>query len=276
MCNSTLAIYCFIDDLLKSLEHHEDSRTEVSDAEVITIALVAMLYFGGNFERARLILHELGLVTRLLSRSRLNRRIHRLSDLIGLVFHRFGSVIKDLNWESRYLLDSFPVAVCDNIRIKRCRIVTGENYRGYLASKRRYFYGVRVQVMTTADGIPVEFCVLPGKVADIDGLAHLALELPPLAHLIADSAYTNYEWEDYLLDEENINFLVQRKSNTRRAIEPRLEDYKKLFRKRIETAFGELMKMFPKKIHVTSFKGFILKISLFLFAFQIDKALINN
>ena len=276
MCHSTLAIYCFIDDLLNSFEHQEDSRAEVSDAEIITIALVAMLYFGGNFERARLVLHQLGLVKRLLSRSRLNRRIHRLADLIALVFHQFGSVIKDLNWESRYLLDSFPVAVCDNIRIGRCRVVTGENYRGFMASKRRYFYGVRVQVITTADGVPVEFAVLPGKFADIEGLAHLALELPPNAHLIADSAYTNYEWEDYLLDQERINFLVQRKSNTRRAVEPRLEEYKKLFRKRIETAFGDLMKMFPKKIHVTSFKGFLLKISLFLFAFQIDKALINN
>ncbi len=276
MCQSTLAIYCFIDDLLKSLEHREDVRAEVSDAEVITIALVAMLYFGGNFERSRLVLHELGLMTRLLSRSRLNRRIHRLADLIGLVFHQFGSTLKDLNWESRYLLDSFPVAVCDNIRIKRCRIVTGENYRGYLASKRRYFYGVRVQVITTAEGVPVEFCVLPGKFADIEGLAHLALELPREAHLIADSAYTNFEWEDYLLNQEQINLLVQRKSNTRRGIEPRLEDYKTIFRKRIETAFGDLMKLFPKKIHVTSFKGFLLKISLFLFAFQIDKAIINN
>ena len=276
MCQSTLAIYCFIDDLLKSLEHHEDCRAEVSDAEVITIALVAMLYFGGNFERARLVLHELGLIRRLLSRSRLNRRLHRLSDLIGLVFHQFGSVIKDLNWESRYLLDSFPVAVCDNIRISRCRIVRGEDYRGFMASKRRYFYGVRVQVITTAEGVPVEFAVLPGKFADLEGLAHLALELPTDSHLIADAAYTDYQWEDYLLEKERINFLVQRKSNTKQAVEPRLEDYKKLFRKRIETAFGELMKMFPKKIHVTSFKGFILKISLFLFAFQINKALIDN
>lgn len=261
---------------MRSLDHHDDIRAEVTDAEIITIALVAMLYFGGNFERSRLVLHELGLVKRLLSRSRLNRRLHRLSDLIGFVFHQFGSVIKDLNWESRYLLDSFPVAVCDNIRIKRCRIVSGENYRGFLASKRRYFYGVKVQIMTTADGIPVEFTILPGKFADLDGLAHLALELPPASHLIADSAYTNSEWEDYLLEEERINFLVQRKSNTRRNVEPFVEDYKTLFRKRIETVFGELMKMFPKKIHVTSFKGFILKITLFLFAFQIDKAIINN
>jgi hypothetical protein len=276
MCDCTLAIYCFIDDLLKSLEHKQDARARISDAEVITIALIAMLYFGGNFEKARLVLSELGLVRRMLSRSRFNRRIHQLNDLIGLTFHRFGSVLKDLNWESRYLIDSFPVAVCDNIRIKRCRIVRDEDYRGYQAAKRRYFYGVRVQVITTVAGVPVEFCILPGRFADIEGLAHLPLDLPIDSDLIADSAYTQFEWEEYLLKTQRIRFLVQAKSNTRRAVEPRLEDYKTIFRKRIETAFGELVKLFPKKIHATSLKGFLLKIQLFLFAFQIDKALINN
>ena len=62
MCDSTLAIYCFIDDFLKASGHTEDCRVEVSDAEVITIALTAMLHFGGNFERSRLVLHELGMV----------------------------------------------------------------------------------------------------------------------------------------------------------------------------------------------------------------------
>ena len=53
MCDCTLAIYCFIDDLLKSFEQQQDRRAQVTDSEVITIALVAMHYFGGNFERAR-------------------------------------------------------------------------------------------------------------------------------------------------------------------------------------------------------------------------------
>ena len=129
----------------------------------------------------------------------------------------------------------------------------------------RYFYGVRVQVITTVAGVPVEFCILPGRFADIEGLAHLPLDLPIDSDLIADSAYTQFEWEEYLLKTQRIRFLVQAKSNTRRAVEPRLEDYKTIFRKRIETAFGELVKLFPKKIHATSLKGFLLKIQLFLF-----------
>ena len=113
MCDSTLAIDCFIDDFLKMSEHREDIRAEVSDSEVITIALTAMLHFGGNFEKSRLVLHELGLMKRLLRRSRFSRRVNRLAGLIQLLFHKLGSVLKDLHWESRYLLDSFPVPVCD-------------------------------------------------------------------------------------------------------------------------------------------------------------------
>lgn len=145
MCDNTTAIYCFIDDFLKQSRHQEDIRVEVTDAEVITIAMTAMLHFGGNFEKSRLVLLELGLIKRLLSRSRLSRRINRLADLIYLLFHQLGSVLKSLHCQSRYVLDSFPVSVCDNIRIGRCRIVREEQYRGKMSSKRRFFYSVRVQ-----------------------------------------------------------------------------------------------------------------------------------
>ena len=57
MCDGTLAIDCFIHDLLKTSGHSRDIRITVSDAEVITIAISAMRHFGGNFEKSRLILH---------------------------------------------------------------------------------------------------------------------------------------------------------------------------------------------------------------------------
>ena len=274
MCDHTLAIYCFIDDFLKACEHREDSRAEVTDAEVLTIAVVAMLYFGGNFEKSRLVLFELGLIKRLLSRSRFSRRITRLIDLVQLLFHQLGEALKQLHWESRYILDSFPVAVCDNIRIPRCRLVQNELYRGKICSKRRYFYGVKVQLMATSDGIPVEFCILPGACADLQGLAELALDLPVQSQLFVDTAYNCYEWEDYLSEIENLRLQVPRKANSKRGREPWLEVHKSWMRKYIETTIGEVEKLFPKKIHATTLNGFLLKIALFLFAFQIEKAFI--
>jgi hypothetical protein len=274
MCDSTIAIYCFIDDFLKVSGHREDIRTEVTDAEVITIAITAMLQLGGNFERSRLVLHELGLIKRLLSRSRFSRRVNRLADLIHLLFHRLGAVLKALHWESRYLLDSFPVPVCDDIRINRCRMIQAERYRGKMTSKRRYFYGVRVQILATSDGIAVEFCVLPGGCSDLQGLAELALKLPEMAQLFVDAGYNFYEWEDYLREIEKLNLQVPRKANSKRGKEPWLEIYKSMMRKYIETTIGEISKLFPKKIQATNLNGFLLKIALFLFAYQVNKAFI--
>lgn len=274
MCDHTLAIYCFIDDFLKAQKHCEDVRAKVTDAEVLTIAVVAMLYFGGNFERSRVVLFELGLMPRLLSRSRFSRRLNRLTDLLHCLFHQLGAVLKTLHWEARYLLDSFPVAICDNIRIRRCRLVCDERYRGRICSKRRYFYGVKVQLLATSDGIPVEFAILPGACVDLQGLAELALDLPEKAQLFVDSGYNFYEWEDYLTEVENVRLEVPRKQNSKRAREPWRELHKSLMRKYIETTIGEVEKLFPKKIHATNLNGFLLKIVLFLFAFQIEKAFI--
>jgi hypothetical protein len=46
-------IYGIVDDILKAMNHQEDSQRLVSDAEIITTAIVAALEFGGNFEQAK-------------------------------------------------------------------------------------------------------------------------------------------------------------------------------------------------------------------------------
>ena len=190
-----------------------------------------------------------------------------------------GTTFKDLNYESRYRLDSFPVPLCDNIRIGRNRLTQEafdkEANRGVMPSKRRYFFGVRVQVITTTDNLPVEFSVLPGGCADLQGLAELPLDFPEGAEIAADAAYTEYNWEDYLLAENKIKLLVNRKKNSKRVDPPPMKDYKFWLRHPIETTIGEVEKMFPKKIHATTLSGFILKMALFLWAFQIDKAFIQ-
>lgn len=279
MYHRTLVIYCLIDDLLKCLNHPEDIRCQVSDAQVITTALVAMIDYGGNFQKALQRIEETNLFSSTLSRSRFSRRLNRLTDVVYRLFHQLGTVLKELNYESRYRLDSFPIPMCENIRIKRSRLtretVDKEQYRGVMTSKRQYFFGVRAQVLTTVDGLPVELAILPGGCADVQGLAELALDLPEGSEVAVDSAYTEYDWEDYLLEADKIKLLVSRKKNSRRVDEPSLKQYKFWLRHQIETTIGEIEKWFPKKIHATTLSGFILKVALFLWAFQIEKAFIQ-
>ncbi|MBA3424221.1 MAG: transposase [Rubrobacter sp.] len=80
------------------------------------------------------------------------------------------------------MVDSLPIPVCDNIRIRRCRLYppkeSGGAFRGYVASKRRYFYGLRVHLVVSASGEPVEFALEAGSEADVRVFKNLGLDLP--------------------------------------------------------------------------------------------------
>lgn len=58
MDSQTVAVFCLLDDLLKALYHKEDRQCWLSDAEVMTISLVAALHFGGNLAKANRFLYE--------------------------------------------------------------------------------------------------------------------------------------------------------------------------------------------------------------------------
>ncbi|MGC1953216.1 MAG: hypothetical protein WA970_11745 [Gammaproteobacteria bacterium] len=111
----------------------------MSEAEILTTALVAALYFGGHFQGAQEFFHEQGYLPRKLSSSRFVRRVHRCADLLLPLFHGLAKFGHEFNPESVYVIDSFPLSVCDNIWIRRCRRYQGEAWRGYQASNRRYF-----------------------------------------------------------------------------------------------------------------------------------------
>ncbi|MCP5505792.1 MAG: transposase [Chlamydiales bacterium] len=65
------------------------------------------------------------------------------------------------------MVDSFPVAACQNNKIFRCKLFTGKAFHGYTASKKSYFFGIKVHMIVTSDGIPIQFLFTPGSAADI-------------------------------------------------------------------------------------------------------------
>lgn len=272
MLDYVVSVYCFVDDYVK-ITHpkklHE--RRKQNDAEIITTAIIAARYFGGNLLKARHYMYTHHGVKKI-HKSNFNRHLHRLNDLIISLFIGLGRSLKSLNTDSEYLIDSFPVAVCKNIRIKRCKLLQGEAYRGYNVSKREYFYGFKVLVITTADGIPVEYFIFAGKYHDMTGFKSMDIDLPKGSKLFGDSAFTDYEIEDLYKECEDIHLMIERKSNSTRLDSPAQAFIKKYMRKRIETTFGDITMDFPKRIHAVTPQGFLLKILLFLFAYSLNRS----
>ena len=274
MIKKTIAIYVFIDDLLKEIKHNEPTNRNMSDAEIITTVLVSAIYFSGHHEKAMSFMSSTGMITHMLSKSRFNRRLHQIRELIVDLFFQLSSLIKELNISSEYSIDSFPISTCDNIRIANSKLIQGEIYRGKKISMRRYFYGYNVHLLCTADGIPVEYTFLPGRTHDSNALKQMPFFLPPGSKIYADAGYTNYVIEDLLKNAEGIYLLAQRTSRLKRQHEPYIDYIITTMRKRIETTFSEIANFLPKKVHAVYEYGFLLKIVIFIFGYAISKTVI--
>ncbi len=262
-------VYCLCDDLLKALQHYEDSQCPVSDAEILTTARVAALYFGGHFKRTHEFLHEQRYLSRPLSASRFNRRLPRCAHLLMPLFHGLAQCGHQLNPESLYIIDRFPVAACDNICIPRCRRYQGEAWRGYQASKRRYFYGLKIHLLITAQGQPVEFFLTPGADSDTQALKQSAFDLPKNTTLTGDKAYNDYRYED-LLKDVGLHGIPLRKNNSKRRLDPAVHDLMSTARKAVETTGSLIERLLPKHLHSVTATGFELKVGLFILACSLN------
>jgi len=197
MADKTIAIYCFFDDLLKVMGPKTDAHCKLNDAEIITTALMAALAFYGNQAAAcgYMQTHH-GL--KMIDKSGFNRRLRRLETTLVAVFRALGASFKDLTTSTRYLIDSFPVAVCRNCRIPVCKLLTGKAYHGYneanrVPERKEYFYGFKVQLITMADCQPVDYFITAGSFHDSTALQAMQVDLPAGSELYGDSGYTDYD-----------------------------------------------------------------------------------
>jgi hypothetical protein len=261
-----ITLFCLIDDLLKAMKHHEDPQCHMSDSEVMTTGLVAAFCFGNNWTRACHWLNTPHYMPKMLSKSQFNRRLHRVKPVFLTLFACLSEVWKELNADCIYSIDTFPIPVCDNIRISRARIYHDEAYRGYIPSKRRYFYGLKLHLMVTEKGEPVEFFLTPGAIGDVTGLDLFDFDLPPDSIVYADRAYNSYYLEDLLQEAYQTSLQPMRKKGSTRPFPPCIRFLQYYFRKRIETSGSLLAQMLPKSIHAVTAAGFELKVVLFVIA----------
>ncbi len=68
----------------------------MSGAEVMTAAIIATLNFRGKFETARRFLQDHGYMPDILSKSRFNRRLHRMAELFLTLFSLLGETWKSM------------------------------------------------------------------------------------------------------------------------------------------------------------------------------------
>jgi len=266
-----ITIFCICNDYLNAIEYKDDSQSKMSTAEVMTVALVASKYFGGNYEKSRKFLSGHNYIKNMLSKSQFNRRLRSIDSIVWQnLFYLISKVFKQTNIDNEYIIDTFPVPVCHNIRISRCKIYNEKQYRGYSASKKQYFFGLKVAIIATNNKQPVEFIFFPGSFHDSTISKHLNFDLPEGSKVYGDSAFSDEWFESILKDSCKIQPMFDKKTNSKKPHSLWDEYLIKKNRKSIETTISSITNLFPKKIHSVTAFGFELKIFCFILVYAIS------
>jgi Transposase DDE domain len=257
-----------VDELLNAVGHKDHARAELSTAEVMTVALVAAEFFTGNQSLALRFLVEHAYI-KPFSKSRFNRRLHALEDTLWqTVLAVLSQVHQQANAEDIFVVDTCPVPVCHNIRISRCRLYRGKQWRGYCASKRQFFFGLKLCLVVTQSGKPVEMTLSAGSTADICLLRRMALDLPEGSCLFGDSGFLDALLEQLLKEECALHLVAGRRKNSKVPLPGWLEYLRVQYRSQVETTYSQIAQRLARSIHAVTPRGFELKVFLTVLAFS--------
>ena len=220
-------VYTMVDDLYKKLfvkqayfRRSPNSAPAFSDAEVITLALVAELagYESQHAWWKYVKKNYLHLFPDLCDRTRYGRRLRRLRSGIEQIRQHLV-FLSGADLSRLRVVDSFPISLC------HLRRLSGSTQPleyfatvGYCASKKEYFYGLRMHLMTDARGIVVGYLLTAGHVHDTKGLAFLLTDLQqiePLLEraitLLGDKGYVGARLAQQLKTEFGVELLAMRR-----------------------------------------------------------------
>jgi len=250
-----IGIYVVIDETMRALGQVSHPLAGVSDAEVLTVAVVAAAYVGNHHARVLAVLRATGYLSRGLSTSRFSRRLHALADGLALLLDVLGDLFAHGQAAiCDVVIDSMPVPVCKRVRARRCRTVRGRASCGYCPAKDETFFGWHLHLICTTAGLPVAFTLLPGGLHDLTPIHALTIGLPAGAWVYGDKGYNSAPDETVIRATGGGVLVPLHKDN----MAPNTVAERcglRTFRLTIETVNSQLAAMGIARLHVRSVAG---------------------
>jgi hypothetical protein len=159
-----IALYVTIDELLEP-RRGPGRPPRLSDAELICLA-VAQVLLGYDSERRwlRAVHGRLGhLFPYVCGQAAYNRRLRRAAPLVAAILHAVA--VASPSWCDQWrLLDATPVPCGQSRQTRQRSALAGHAGYGYDPSHSRWYWGLKLYVLASPDGVPVAWCLAtPGQ-----------------------------------------------------------------------------------------------------------------
>ena len=157
-------LYVLVDDLLPSGQRRRGRRPRISDSELVCLEVAQVLLDCPNERRfLRLAKRRLGhLFPYIPGQSGFNKRLRALApqllEIVTLLAQLSPSFCDRLR-----LLDSTPVPCAASRETVRRSALAGIGGYGYCRSHSRWFWGFRLYLLCSPDGLPVGFELAPAN-----------------------------------------------------------------------------------------------------------------
>jgi Transposase DDE domain len=195
-----ISLYVLVDDLLPARRRHLGRPVRISDNELICLAIAQVLLDCPTERRfLRLARQRLGhLFPYIPGQSGFNKRLRQLTpqlvEAINLLARLSPSFCDRLR-----LLDSTPLPCAASRETVRRSQLAGYAGYGYCRSHSRWFWGFRLYLLCSPDGLPVGFELAPANAPERVVAAEMLERV--LEHgqiVIADKGFAGAEFEQHV------------------------------------------------------------------------------
>lgn len=216
------------------------SKPEFSDSEMLTLML-AMDFFEFTSERryvAFIRANHLALFPKLLDQSQYNRRARSLRYLLNEL-RQDWTVELGLQFEQHFLLDTTPVIVVGYRRDKTHSNFRGSAAYGYCAARRLKYFGYKLVMLTTLNGTPYAFELVPANTDERDAAEEILDTLPPDSQVWSDKGFLGDDWHAEWA-QLGIHVWTTKRANQKIQNAPEFDRLLNSVRERVEGAFDLL------------------------------------
>lgn len=227
-------------DGVKLLAGKRGRKPSFSDSELITLVLLMdYLPFPGETQYLGFIrANYLALFPELIGQSQFNRRARALRLLVEQLRRHWAAALGLLN-QSDYLLDTKPVPVVGYKRSKRYSDFAGSANYGHCASRNMKYFGYKLVLISTLDGVPVVYELVPAN-TDERQAADTVLSAVWNSDIFADKGFIGEDWQAQHADAQGNQIWTQKRANQLIQNPVEFDRWLNALRERIEGAFNEL------------------------------------
>jgi hypothetical protein len=201
-----IALYVTVDELLEP-RGGPGRPPRLSDSELVCLA-VAQVLLGYDSERRwlRAIGGRLGhLFPYVCGQAAYNRRLRRAAPLVAGILHALAVACPSW-WDQWRLLDATPVPCgASQETVKRSALVGWAGY-GWERSHSRWYWGLKLYVLASPDGMPVAWCLANPKLGErdvaqalLDQAAHQRVLRPGMV-VVADKGFAGRAFAQHVAD----------------------------------------------------------------------------